>query len=87
MKDRDTFRTCKKCGATIGIITCGLYRKVLVDATAVMVMVDPKGGETFIDFEGRKILGRECSIEESEKSGMKSCAAYRPHAKTCGVEE
>ena len=83
----DTFRLCKKCGKPIGIIQCGLYRKVLVDATAVMVMVDPKGDETFIDIEGRKILGRECSIEESEHSGMKSCAAYRLHAKTCGVVE
>ena len=82
----DTFRLCKKCGKPIGIIQCGLYRKVLVDATAVMVMVDPKGDEIFIDIEGRKILGREFSIEEGEHSGMKSCAAYRPHAKTCGVD-
>ena len=37
--------TCKFCGKKIGIITWGIYRKIVVDAEAVMVVPDEQGEE------------------------------------------
>lgn len=72
---------CKFCGKKIGIITWGVYRKIVVDAEAVMVVPDEEG-EEFVTIEGRKIRGREVAYEEA----VMAEPAYRPHRKTCGVE-
>lgn len=72
---------CKFCGKKIGIITWGVYRKIVVDAEAVMVVPDEEG-EEFVTIEGRKIRGREVAYEEA----VMAEPAYRPHRKTCGVD-
>ena len=72
---------CKFCGKKIGIITWGVYRKIVVDAEAVMVVPDEEG-EEFVTIEGRKIRGREVAYEEA----VLAEPAYRPHRKTCGVD-
>lgn len=72
---------CKFCGKKIGIITWGVYRKIVVDAEAVMVVPDEEG-EEFVTIEGRKIRGREVAYEEA----VDAEPAYRPHRKTCGVD-
>lgn len=74
--------TCKFCGKKIGIITWGVYRKIVVDAEAVMVVPDEEG-EEFVTIEGRKIRGREVAYEEA----VMAEPAYRPHRKTCGVDQ
>lgn len=72
---------CKFCGKKIGIITWGVYRKIVVDAETVMVVPDEEG-EEFVTIEGRKIRGREVAYEEA----VMAEPAYRPHRKTCGVD-
>ena len=72
---------CRFCGKKIGIITWGVYRKIVVDAEAVMVVPDEEG-EEFVTIEGRKIRGREVAYEEA----VLAEPAYRPHRKTCGVD-
>ncbi len=72
---------CKFCGKKIGIITWGVYRKIVVDAEAVMVVPDEEG-EEFVTIEGRKIRGREVEYEDA----VLAEPAYRPHRKTCGVD-
>ena len=72
---------CKFCGKKIGIITWGVYRKIVVDAEAVMVVPD-EVGEEFVTIEGRKIRGREVEYEDA----VLAEPAYRPHRKTCGVD-
>ena len=81
MNGRDSFKKCRICGKPIGIITRGVYRKVIVDAEAVDVVPDPEG-EEFVRIDGSKIQGREAEIGTSQTE-----PAYRPHRKTCGVEE
>ena len=73
---------CRRCGKEVGIITWGIYRKVVVDADAVMIEPDPEG-ETFIRIVGSKVQGREVGSEEA----VTAEPAYRPHRKTCGVYE
>lgn len=63
----------------IGIIEWGIYRKALVDATAIRVIADPDG-EEFIRIDGSKVLAREAA--EDEMSSMAEYA-YRLHRKTC----
>lgn len=77
----DTFKTCRICGKPIGIITQRIYRKIIVDAEAVSVVPDPKG-EDFIRIDGSKIRGRE-----AEPGTLQTEYAYRPHRKTCGVND
>ena len=72
---------CRFCGKKIGIITWGVYRKIVLDAEAVMVVPDEEG-EEFVTIEGRKIRGREVAYEEA----VTAEPAYRPHRKTCGVD-
>ena len=72
---------CRKCGREIFIITWGIYRKVIVDAEALDVIPDPYG-EEFVRFDGSKIRGVEAEI-----GTLQTEPAYRPHRKTCGVEE
>ena len=72
---------CRKCGKPVGVITWGIYRSVVVDAEAVDVVPD-EYGEDFVRIDGSKIRGREAEI-----GTIGSEPAYRPHRKTCGVEE
>ena len=53
MKDNG-IRTCRFCGKPIAVITWGVYRKIVVDAAAVMVEADPEG-EEFVRVDGSKI--------------------------------
>ena len=81
MNGRDSINRCRICGKKIGIITQGIYRKVLVDADAVEVVADPHG-EAFIRIDGSKLIGKEA------EPGTIGCEyAYRPHRKTCGADE
>ena len=76
MKDNGV-RTCRFCGKQIAVITWGVYRKVVVDAAAVMVEADPDG-EEFVRIDGRKIRGREAEI-----GTIGTEPAYRAHRKNC----
>ena len=78
---KDQIRKCRKCGKPVSVITWGVYRKVLVDAEAVNVVPDPEGFE-FIRIDGSKIRG---SI--ANPGTLQTEYAYRPHVRTCGVEE
>ena len=84
MKKQETVKTCRKCGKLIGIIECGIYRKIVVDAEAVLVMTDGAANEKFVDVTGRKIVGREADFEEQASYGVPGGPeyAYRPHK--CG---
>lgn len=77
---KNDIHSCKFCGKKIGIITGGIYRKIVVDADAVMITADPEG-ETFIRIDGSKVQGREVGYEET----VAAEPAYRPHRKTCEV--
>lgn len=66
--------TCWKCGKPIAIITWGIYRKSVVEPTAVMVSAE-EGGETFVRVDGSKLIGREVGFD----SGEICEPAYRPH--------
>ena len=76
----ESFKRCRFCGKQIGIITWGVYRKVVVDAKAVEVVPD-EFGEEFVRIDGSKIRGREVFNESAYDYEM----AYRPHRKTCEV--
>lgn len=78
---KDSFRLCRSCGKPIGVITRGIYRKVIVDAEAVDVVPDPEG-EEFLRIDGSKIRGKE-----AEPGTLQTEPAYRPHRKSCGVSE
>ena len=84
MNGKDSFKRCRKCGKMIGIIRERAYRKILVDAEAVLVMPD-KLGDTFIQVDVRKLKGREADFEEKAAYGVPGGPeyAYRPHS--CGV--
>ena len=76
---KDGTRVCKFCGRKIGVITWGVYRKIVVDAEAVMVLAAEEG-EEFVRIDGSKVRGREVEYEEA----VLAEPAYRPHRKTCG---
>ena len=76
---KDGTRVCKFCGREIGVITWGVYRKIVVDAEAVMVLAAEEG-EEFVRIDGSKVRGREVEYEEA----VLAEPAYRPHRKTCG---
>ena len=80
MNGRDNFKACKFCGKKVGIITWGVYRKIIVDAEALDVVPDPQG-EEFVRIDGSKIRGRA-----AEPGTLQTEQAYRPHRKTCGVD-
>lgn len=79
MNGRDNFKACKFCGKKVGIITWGVYRKIVVDAEAVDVVPD-EFGEEFVRIDGSKIRGREAEI-----GTIGAEPAYRPHRKTCSL--
>lgn len=76
---RSGMQRCRKCGQVIGIIEWGIYRKALVDATAIRVIADPDG-EEFIRIDGSKVLAREAAEDEQS---TRAEYAYRLHRKTC----
>lgn len=80
MNGKDSFKRCKSCGRMIGIIKERTYRKIIVDAEAVLVMPD-KLGDSFIRVDGTKIRGREADFEEKAAFGIPGGPeyAYRPH--------
>ena len=88
MKDQRINR-CRKCGRPIGIITEGIYRKVVVDAEAVEVIPSSLGEEIFIRIDGSKVRGLErvplTPIDEPTDPREVEYV-YRPHRKTCGIE-
>ena len=74
---RDTFTKCRKCGKPVAVIERGLYRKILVDAEAVMVAPHTSGRE-YVRIDGSKIKGLEVAYD----SAVNEEPAYRPHR--CG---
>ena len=77
MNGRDSFKRCKNCGKMIGIIRERPYRKILVDAEAVMVAPHTSGRE-YVRIDGSKIKGMEVAYD----SAVNAEPAYRPHR--CG---
>ena len=83
MNGRDSFKRCRICGKRIGIITQGIYRKVVVDEAPVEVTPEADG-ESFIRIDGSKMIGREVNPGDIQ---MDTEWVYRPHRRTCGVKE
>jgi len=85
MKKGNGVQLCRKCGKPIGIISERVYRKIVVDADAVMVAANI-GGETFVRQDGTKFQARELSKWEEFSYIVKGFTtpepAYRPHR--CG---
>ena len=82
MKDTK-IRICRQCGKEIFIIPQRMYRSIPVDAESVEVVAD-RLGEEFIRYDGTKVrarpIGRDEIVEGAE-------FAYRPHSKTCGLND
>ena len=90
MRDQSV-KPCRKCGRPVSVITCGVYRKILVDADAVDVVPDAHG-EEFVRIDGSKVRGKEIDPENAfalTRGTSKNLVeyAYRPHVRTCGVEK
>ena len=71
-----SMKVCRKCGQMIDIITCGVYRKTVVDAVPYYVIADPNG-EQFIRFDGSigsKMMAREVPFETEGTE-----PDYKPH--------
>ena len=81
MNGKDSFKKCRLCGKNIGIITWGVYRKVVVDAEAVEVIADPEG-EEFVRIDGSKVRAREA--DRYDDNTPEAEFAFRPHRKSCG---
>jgi hypothetical protein len=84
---KDGIVTCRFCGRKIGIITWGIYRKVVVDAEAVPVVADPNG-EAFVRIDGSKVRAREIGHEEEAnliRGTSKNVVeyVYREHRRNC----
>lgn len=69
----DSFKNCRICGRPVGIITRGIYRKILVDADAVMVVPD-RFGDEYLRVDGTKMRGAEVGITSENAEPV-----YRPH--------
>ena len=74
----DGFRLCRECGQPVKVITWGVYRNVLADATPVWVKAE-ENGFNFVRENGSKVIGKEVA-PGTEGSEM----AYRLHRQTCG---
>ncbi len=85
MKKGNGVQLCRKCGKPIDIIMSRPYKKILVDAEAVMVAANI-GGEIFVRQDGTKIQARELNKWEEFSYLVKGFTipepAYRPHR--CG---
>ena len=78
---KDTFSTCRACGAQVAVIDRAVYRKILVDAEAVPVRVSSKGQE-FIRVDGSKVRGIPLEIFEPLQYSLDPSEfeyVYRPH--------
>lgn len=71
---------CRKCGRRIGIVTCGIYRRIVIDPECLMIVPDPEG-EDFVRVDGSKIKGKERNGLLGDEPAE---PAYRMHRKTCG---
>lgn len=65
---------CRRCGKEVGIITWGIYRKVLVDMEVFMVVPDADG-EIYVRIDGSKLRGKVSAEDLPERAEP----AYRPH--------
>ena len=74
---KNSIHSCRWCGKKIGIITWGIYRKIVVDAEIVWVAADPDG-EEYVRPDGSKVQALEISLDEPRGEW-----AYRPHRWTC----
>ena len=74
---KDTFRLCRKCGKPVAVIERGLYRKILVDAEAVLVVPNSQGSD-YVRIDGSKMKGMEIAFD----CNWVAEPAYRPHR--CG---
>ena len=83
---KDGLNRCRKCGREISVISYGIYRNVLVDAEAVVVVPD-MSGECFVRNDGTKMRGREVNMEEATEKTRLVEYVYRPHEKTCGLDK
>ena len=72
---------CRACKRRIAIIEWGVYRKCIVDPTAIMIIPE-LNGEEFVRIDGSKVCGREAAFEEAGAE-----PAYRLHRKTCGMSK
>ena len=79
---KDNVKTCRFCGKQIAIITWGIYRKVVVDAQAVMVEPNPEGDQ-YVRIDGSKVKGFEVDFISDGHAEP----AYRMHDKVCGLEK
>ena len=68
-----SMKVCRKCGQMIDIITCGIYRKTVVDAVPYYVKED-QAGEQFLRIDGSKLMAREMPYETEGTE-----PAYKPH--------
>ena len=78
MKDSG-IKTCRYCGKQVAIITWGAYRKIVVDAEAVMVEANPEGTD-YVRIDGSKVKAFE--VDFISDSGRAE-PAYRPHRWSC----
>ena len=74
---KDTFRLCRKCGKPVAVIERGIYRKILVDAEAVLIAPDTYGRE-YVRIDGSKVL----AVPAGHTITAGTEPAYRPHR--CG---
>ena len=78
---KETFSTCRECGAKVAVIERAVYRKILVDAEAVPVRVSSKG-QDFIRYTGDKVKGIPMEIFEPLNYAVDPSEVvyvYRPH--------
>ena len=75
---KDSIKTCRYCGKQVAIITWGVYRKVVVDAEAVMVEANPEG-EDYVRVDGSKVKAFEVDFISDGRAEP----AYRPHRWSC----
>ena len=79
---KDSITTYRFCGRKIGIITWGVYRKVVVDADPIEVITAAEG-EEFIRIDGSKVRAKEVEPGVIQPG---SEWVYRAHRKTCAVD-
>ena len=89
MNGSDSFKRCRHCGKMIGIIRERAYRKIIVDAEAVPVLLDALG-EVFIRIDGSKLRGKEMSIDAAltlERGTSKNVTEYAYRTHRCKADE
>ena len=74
---------CRRCGKEVGIITWGIYRKVLVDMEVCMVVPDADG-EIFVRIDGSKMRGKIAPMD-LEHAKEPAEGVFRIHR--CGADD